>query len=106
MTKYDVTMDPRYANYETWKVTLWLANDQSICFVPGYLDRRTCDAAHAIAISDAPLHVSMRDMREFTENLITSITGTPLVDDASLHGDLLRAALGNVEWREVVQMLI
>ena len=97
------TKDTRYngwTNYETWNVKLWIDNDEGSYrywreiaqemwdeAVPGQYDWQTREDQFLYAFS-----ARMKDEHE--EN-------TP--ETVGVYADLLTAALGEVDWREIAQ---
>ena len=70
-----------WTNYETWVVNLWLENDY---YTYKYL-RQTTPESSAEAI------------KEYIEE------SNPLIDNASLYGDLLNGAVGEINFEETAQ---
>jgi hypothetical protein len=98
-----------WANYETWAVALHLGNDQSTqwywaeqaeaCYrdaVAADPDDRREDWTHAAAVALADLLKDEVDNDEACETLA----------GCSLYTDLLRGALGEVNWYEVAAHLV
>lgn len=73
-----------YSNYETWLVSLWLNND-----------RLTYDALEAIRAEDA----SVRSKAERLEELVQELYE---FEPVGLIADFVNAALGRVDWVEIV----
>ncbi len=72
-----------WTNYETWNVALWLDNDQGT--------HEQCHDMAKDARSESDLAAQLKDMvHEWAPDL-----------GASLFSDLLSAALGEVDWREI-----
>jgi hypothetical protein len=98
-----------WKNYETWNVNLWLSNDQgtdndvndlarqaweeSAEWSGGYMDSRAAD--YAVKLGDA--------IEEYTKELPDVAA---VLEGASMACDLLRAALSEVNWREIAEAWI
>jgi len=81
-----------WASYETWLVNLWLQND--IGSYAYWCER----AAHCIKAEEHPLYALSRELQiEVSEN------GIPDNMTTGLYGDLLGAALAEVDWREIAE---
>ena len=88
-----------YANYETWLVSVWIDNDQR------HIDHWVDVAKHHYNIAEDSKHFTKR------EEAIISFSGdmaecygdrVPDSDDiGGLWTDLIRAALGSVDWHEL-----
>jgi hypothetical protein len=85
-----------WTNYETWNVKLWIDNDQ--CTQAHWLER----AKDVASIEDA--NFAPFSLANELENMFDE--GSPLQENASCYSDLLRAALGRVEWIEIARSLI
>jgi hypothetical protein len=75
-----------WANYETWCVNLWLTNE------PG-----TEEDLRMLAQTNTGLSHRADCLRDYVLNM------EPPLDDSNMFTDLLRSALGNVDWREIIK---
>jgi len=75
-----------WANYETWCVNLWLTNE------PG-----TEEDLRMLAQTNTGLSHRADCLRDYVLNM------DPPLDDSNMFTDLLRSALGNVDWREIIE---
>ncbi len=78
-----------WTNYETWAVNHWLAIEEA-------------DQEWLMALSLDPNIASLHDKAEVLKDMIADITN-PLIDQAGLYKDLLGAALGEVNWLEILE---
>ena len=91
-----------WTNYETWLANIWLSNDQwTVDFLEDTWTEQLMPDAIEQELSDADLvelmaHLVSNTLEELTE------TGT----GASLASDLINAALGEVNTREIAHALI
>lgn len=91
-----------WTNYETWLANIWLSNDQwTVDFLADTWNDQLMPDAIEQELSDADLvelmaHLVSNTLEELTE------TGT----GASLASDLINAALGEVNTREIAHALI
>ena len=74
-----------WANYGTWCVNLWLTNEEG-----------SNNWLKGLANSSETDHQKVRQLKETIEQL------NPL-GDAGLFSDLLNAAIGEVDWLEIIQ---
>ena len=75
-----------WANYETWAVALWIDND----LLQGMQER-------ALEIGrDLELYAASEALRDWTHEDAPDL-------GACVYADLLRAALGEVDWRELAE---
>ena len=78
-----------WANYETWLVNLWLQNE------PGTED--DCRVISRREINKGGSAYSLgEELKHYVEDLMPDL-------GASMAADLLSAALGNVDWREIAE---
>ena len=76
-----------WTNYETWCVNLWLTNEPDM-----ESDLRM------LAQTNAALYHRADRLRGY----VLDISGE-VFTDANMFADLLRSALDNVDWREIIQ---
>ena len=93
-----------WTNQETWKVALWLSDNEYECnhHMPD-LTRVAYELAHATAYSTRDQNATLRlsaSLRAHVEEM------NPLSDQASLWSDLLTAALSAVNWHEIAESYI
>lgn len=90
-----------WTNYETWAVALWIHNEE-------YWQVEEAEGAYREAVEDAP----DGNREEWTSDAAGKVAdqlksefedGNPLGNDASVYGDLLTAALGEVNWYEIAK---
>ena len=74
-----------WTNYETWCVNLWLTNEPA-----------TEGCLRMLAQTNPALYHRADRLRDY----VFDMNG---VTDASMFTDLLRSALSNVDWREIIQ---
>jgi len=92
-----------WTNYETWAVSLWLDNEQS-----SYLYWREQAARHrqeAPNASDFRRGIVTEEQEtrcSLANQLKEEVTDASPLCEASLYADLLGAALGEVDWMEIV----
>lgn len=79
-----------WTNYETWLVNLWLDNDQ------GSQEAVTDLARECFSIEDEDHGAS--DLAARLEEFVAELYEVPT---AGLIADLVNAALGSVDWREI-----
>jgi hypothetical protein len=90
-----------WTNYETWNVALWLRNDAGS---DQYWSERTEEIARAAEPEydwEDKRGAAVRDLAQEIQSEIEE--SDPLADQASLFSDLLRAALSEVNWREIAE---
>ena len=83
-----------WTNYETWCVNLWLTNDPV-----------SDEALQDIVRADSNLYTRARELESLVHDWGINFNqddGSPL-SGASVFVDLLRAALDNVNWCEIVE---
>lgn len=81
----EVTGYNGWTNYETWLVALWLNND-----------RLTYDALEAIKAEDGSVRSKAEQLEELVQELYE-------FEPVGLIADFVNAALGRVDWVEIVQ---
>lgn len=91
-----------WTNYETWAVNLWIGNEESTW---NYWIEAAKDT-WIEAMRDATF--SRRDNAKFAlaDRLKEEIEDGSPIDDPSLYMDLLNAALSEVHWQEIAEVLI
>lgn len=75
-----------WSNFETWATGLWLNNDQG-----------TYEFVRALVGEYGTDYEAAQALKEHIEEM------NPLEDQASLYTDLLRAAIGEINWTEVIE---
>jgi hypothetical protein len=98
--------DGRYngwANYETWTVSLWLDNEEhSYRYWRGEVKRRRQEAPGDPRVRAGTWTAEDAARFNLADQLKQEVTeGVPL-GEASMYSDLLRAALSEVDWLEIV----
>ena len=85
-----------WSNYETWNVKLWMDNDEGSYH---YWQEQTRDAweANDHDKDDTASDLAKRLEQEYQDNM-PEVSGT--------YGDLLGAALSEVDWYEIAESLI
>jgi hypothetical protein len=103
--------DTRYngwTNYETWAVKLWIDNEQGDY---EYWREQTRDVIETCADKfpnqyadkEANERMTLSDrLREWHEDRAESF----MANQASVFADLMNAALGAVEWREIAESML
>ena len=92
-----------WTNYETWKVKLWIDNEQSSS---EYWNESARDifgesrGRHSLSNSDVARHDLADRLKDEVEE------SNPLADDASMYSDLLGAAISEVNWSEIANNLL
>ena len=81
-----------WTNYETWCVNLWLDNEELFQEDMGWIANQTQKEVHIRA-----------DMLKEYVNELGETAGTEPLIGASMFVDLLRSALDNVDWREIIR---
>jgi len=77
-----------WTNYETWAVKLWIDNEQ-------YQQELWLERAQAC---DGDVSDLADELRDYHEEQMPECTG--------VYGDLMAAAIGSVNWREIAENLI
>jgi len=96
-----------WTNYETWAVKLWMDNEE-----PTYRYwKEAAEEAWAEAKADKPFTRSERARLDLADRLKNAIDeGMPedisKAVNASMYGDLLNAALSEVNWQEIANSLL
>lgn len=92
-----------WTNYETWAVKLWIDNDEGS-------QRYWLETAQEIAQTQRARWDFETDeqaqVAALAERLQEEHAEESPVSDASIYLDLLNAALGRVEWREIARSLL
>lgn len=73
-----------WANYPTWNVALWLDNDEGLYY------------ASREVTATGEVHEAANALKDFTEQMTPDL-------GASFAADILGWALGQVDWREIVE---
>ena len=95
-----------WANYETWLTKLWMDNDQGSCEYWEEAAQECCTAA--IENADDPNDdedMRLEAVRELADRL-ESEHSEAVPETVGLFADLLNAAMGRVDWREIAHSLI
>ena len=97
-----------WTNYETWAVNLWIDNDQG-----SYTYWREQAGSHYENVADCEsLHEGLWSRRSAARSKLAEQIkdefedASPLADQANVYSDLLTAALGEVDWREIADHLL
>ena len=97
-----------WTNYETWAVNLWIDNDRGSYThwrqqaASQYENAGDCESVREgcwSRMSAARFRLAEQIKEEFEDD-------SPLVDQANVYSDLLTAALGEVDWREIAGHLL
>ena len=87
-----------WSNYETWCVALWMDNEpgtyEERCDIMRDAWSNTDEDDEALTRSEQARDVLAQWLKAFVEESAPSL-------DASLYGDLLNAALSEVNWHEI-----
>ncbi len=87
--KSDQTDYNGWANYQTWLVSLWLAND--VC---------TYQSIRELVDTAKDAYSASQAIKAFIEDL------NPVGDQASLFADLMSASLRTVDWVQVAESFL
>jgi len=104
MTDNDNTYNG-WANYETWAVDLWLSNDAGSYTY--WQEQAMTSLEHATGERDGAIYNLATMLADEMESGACLALGSE--DDtlpATLFADLITAALGAVDWREIAEHLI
>jgi hypothetical protein len=89
-----------WKNYETWNVALWLDNEQHTYSMTQEWAQECWDDATAdrtsTRLESAKIALADR-LKDYIEE------ENPLVREASMYSDLLRAAISEVDWYEMAE---
>lgn len=88
-----------WSNYETWLVKLWMDNDAGSYH---YWQERTQEIADASDDDDSTAREIADSLKEEHEQQAEEL-GIPT---SGVFSDLMTAALGEVDWREIAESLI
>ena len=103
--KIDTTYNG-WTNYETWIWKLWLDNDQGS---QEYWAERAQDAYND-AVPDFDWETkesrAVYDLAEWLQSEADESAESFMADQSGPFADLLNAAIGRIEWREIAQSLI
>lgn len=91
-----------WANYETWNVKLWIDNDQGS---HEYWQERTLEAATATDESDS-LEDRQSEAATALETELETWHDEIMPEVSGVFADLLGAAMGRVDWREIAQSML
>lgn len=96
-TEKDTTYNG-WTNYETWCVNLWMDNERGD---HDHWRARATELAAELAVTEEmlPYHIGDQIKEEFEES-------NPVADQASVWGDLMNAALSEVNWSEIAKHLL
>lgn len=91
-----------WTNYETWCGNMWLSNDEGTYIATRELAQEMHGDGENIDADDA-----VRDLAEALEAYVDEMPEvTAVTETASFVSDLLSAALGEVDWREIAENLL
>lgn len=93
-----------WVNYETWAVKLWLNNDQSTYTYWREVAQSVKDAGpqpykHLDDLKREPVFILADRLKDELSEQMPEL-------DASMWADLLTAAFGEVDWREIAQSML
>ena len=92
-----------WTNYETWVTKLWIDNDQGS---QEYWQERAEEAAQrAIDEHDGEM-VAKDEATETRARLLESEHDESVPETVGVYADLLRHALGMVDWREIARSML
>ena len=91
-----------WSNYETWNVKLWLDNDAG----SQELQQEWLQQAKDTPIN--PVWTREQTTKFTLEKLIEEFVyeNNPLADQANMYADLIGAALGHVDYREIAENIM
>lgn len=94
-----------FANYETWTVSLWMANDSATYRHYQELVRELCEAggssqSNFLSKREAAAVALAETLREDFE------VASPTADTTSVYSDLMNSALSEVDWYELANDLL
>ncbi len=102
LTEFDSSYNG-WSNYETWVVNLWLGNDEGSYETCRSLAERCFEEATADEVLSRKERACYQLANELKQMIID---GNPLASDASVYLDLLKASIGEVNWREIANGLL
>jgi hypothetical protein len=85
-----------WTNYETWCVNLWIDNEQ------GTQEEWAENARECLKDADFDKDAALSNLADMLKDTIED--NAPILD--GVFSDLLRAALGSVDWREIAQNML
>lgn len=93
-----------WTNYETWTVSLWLDNEQSSYhFWREKAARSREEAPNSSQVHRGIWTTEEAAMFRLAEQLKAAIKGASPLQELSMYGDLLSAALSEVHWTEIAE---
>ncbi len=96
-----------WTNYETWTVSLWLNNEEaSYRYWRNAARRHRRDALQCERVIDGTWTEVEAAKFNLADQLKEEITDAGPLQNASVYGDLLDAALKEVDWQEIAQSLL
>lgn len=109
-TKYE-----GWSNRETWCVSLWLANEESLYRDTTDLARDTVRYAVRCYedghvrdpdVQDDAAQIRVNAAERLADNLKKFVDNLPELEGTGLAGDLLTFALARVDWREIAENML
>lgn len=92
-----------WSNYETWAVSLWLDNDAtSYHYWRGELQRHKRCASADPRVQAGTWTAEEAARFNLADQLKDEVTDAAPLEGATVYADLLNAALGEVNWQEIV----
>ena len=85
-----------HANYPTWNIQLWIDNDQGLSSI---IQER---AIEALENNEDDENAARWELESYLKDLIASELN-PLIDQASMHSDLLGWALDTANWYDIAE---
>ena len=107
MDQHDQSYDG-CANYESWCMTRWLANDEEMSRQCRELAAIACDAALESSLVFDGIWTTAEASRNLLADALREFVGefNPVADQSSVFADLMDAALDKVDWHELAGSLL